>query len=128
MTLSLLYPKASASRRTVSLNGFWKFQFDPENKGASGGWTKHLPAPVFRPVPTSFTDKDSHEYIGDFWYKTESFIHEKWQDKEIGIRFASDTDWAAVFVNGKEIVLHEGGARLLLPLLAELSNLNAKIS
>jgi beta-glucuronidase len=113
MKLSLLYPRASVSRKTASLNGFWKFQFDPESKGASEGWAEHLPAPVFMPVPASFadlfTDKDSREYTGDFWYETEFFVPAEWQDKEIGIRFASATHRAVVFVNGKEIVSHEGG-------------------
>ena len=29
MNSSLLYPVFSASRRVVSLDGMWKFQFDP---------------------------------------------------------------------------------------------------
>ena len=30
---SLLYPRVSSSRRVVSLDGMWKFAFDPESKG-----------------------------------------------------------------------------------------------
>ena len=29
MKNSLLYPVSTSSRRTVSLDGMWKFQFDP---------------------------------------------------------------------------------------------------
>lgn len=37
MENSLLYPVASASRRVVSLDGMWKFQFDPESTGVDSG-------------------------------------------------------------------------------------------
>jgi len=45
MENSLLYPVASASRRVVSLDGMWKFQFDPESTGVDSGWANGLPAP-----------------------------------------------------------------------------------
>ena len=69
---SLLYPRVSSSRRVVSLDGMWKFAFDPESKGVEANWAAGLPNPVSMPVPSSFcdifTDKDSREYCGDFWY------------------------------------------------------------
>ncbi|MDR0706766.1 MAG: beta-glucuronidase [Treponema sp.] len=113
MKLSPLYPWASASRRLADLNGFWKFQFDPESSGEVEGWTKRLPAPVFLPVPSSFadffTDKDFREYSGDFWYATEFFVPNEWQSREISLRFAAATHRAVVFVNGQEAAAHEGG-------------------
>lgn len=42
MKNSLLYPVSTSSRRTVSLDGMWKFQFDPESVGSASGWTKWL--------------------------------------------------------------------------------------
>jgi beta-glucuronidase len=113
MNQSLLYPKATASRRVVDLSGFWKFQFDPENKGGAEGWTQKLPSPITMPVPASFadffTDKDSREYTGDFWYETTFFVPGEWRDREISIRFSAAAHRAVVFVNGQEITAHEGG-------------------
>ena len=95
---SLLYPCDSGSRRVVSLDGMWRFAFDPESKGVDGGWALHLPESITMPVPASFcdffTNKDSREYCGDFWYETD---------------FGSVTHRARIFVNGVEVTSHEGG-------------------
>ena len=110
---SLLYPRVSSSRRVVSLDGMWKFAFDPESKGVEANWAAGLPNPVSMPVPSSFcdifTDKDSREYCGDFWYETDFFVPGEWSGKEVQIRFGSATHRARVFVNGVEVVSHEGG-------------------
>jgi beta-glucuronidase len=106
----------------VDLSGFWEFKFDPDSKGEAKGWTAKLPSPVSMPVPSSFadffTDKDSREYTGDFWYETAFFVPGEWRDKEIGIRFAATAHRAVVFVNGQEIAAHEGG---FTPFVAPLS-------
>ena len=74
---SLLYPCASAARRVISLDGMWRFEFDPESNGMDAGWGVGLPKPISMPVPASFcdffTDKESREYCGDFWYETDFF-------------------------------------------------------
>ena len=110
---SLLYPRVSSSRRVVSLDGMWKFEFDPESKGVESNWAAGLPAPVTMPVPASFcdffTDKESREYCGDFWYETDFFVPGEWSGKDVQIRFGSATHRALVFVNGVEVVSHEGG-------------------
>ncbi len=114
MEQSLLYPRVSPTRRVVSLDGMWRFQFDPKSEGVESSWAKAgLPAPVSMPVPASFcdffTDKDSREYTGDFWYETDFFVPGEWEGKEIDIRFGSATHRARVFVNGDEVASHEGG-------------------
>ncbi len=110
---SLLYPCDSASRRVVSLDGMWRFAFDPESKGVDGGWALHLPESITMPVPASFcdffTDKDSREYCGDFWYETDFFVPGEWEGKDIAVRFGSVTHRARIFVNGVEVTSHEGG-------------------
>lgn len=113
MNNSLLYPRVTATRRAVSLDGMWKFQFDPKSEGSAAGWTNGLPAPVSMPVPSSFcdifTDKDSREYAGDFWYETDVFVPGEWAGSEVVIRFASATHKARVFMNGVEVTSHVGG-------------------
>ena len=65
------------------------------------------------PVPASFcdffTDKESREYCGDFWYETDFFVPGEWSGKDIAIRFGSATHHARIFVNGVEVAQHEGG-------------------
>ena len=123
MENSLLYPVNSASRRAVSLDGMWKFRFDPESAGLAAGWTQALPDPVSMPVPSSFcdlfTDKDSREYCGDFWYETDFFVPGEWQGGDVVLRFGSVTHRARVFVNGAEVASHEGG---FLPFNADVTD------
>ena len=110
---SLLYPCASAARRVISLDGMWRFEFDPKSNGMDAGWGVGLPKPISMPVPASFcdffTDKESREYCGDFWYETDFFVPGEWSGKDVAIRFGSVTHRARVFVNGVEVVNHEGG-------------------
>ena len=124
MENSLLYPVASASRRVVSLDGMWKFQFDPESTGVDSGWANGLPAPVLMPVPSAFcdlfTDKESREYCGDFWYETDFFVPGEWNGCDVAIRFGSATHRARVFVNGVEVTSHEGG---FLPFNADIAEI-----
>ena len=110
---SLMYPRVSTMRRVVPLDGFWSFQFDPESRGVADGWADGLTEGISMPVPSSFcdlfTDKDSREYCGDFWYETDFFVPGEWEGREIVIRFGSVTHKARVFVNGEEICSHVGG-------------------
>jgi beta-glucuronidase len=91
----------------------WNFQFDPESIGLGAGWAKGLPSSVSMPVPSSFcdifTDKDSREYTGDFWYETDFFVPGEWEGNEVVLRFGSVTHKARVFVNGVEVASHVGG-------------------
>ena len=110
---SLLYPCESSARRVVSLDGMWRFAFDPQGQGVDKGWTMALPESIIMPVPASFcdffTDKDSREYCGDFWYETDFFVPGEWEGKDIAVRFGSVTHHARIFVNGVEVTAHEGG-------------------
>ena len=124
MNTSLLYPRVTATRRVVSLDGMWKFQFDPEYAGEAAGWTAGLPAPCSMPVPASFCDifttKDAREYAGDFWYETDFLVPGEWEGQEVVIRFGSVTHKAKVFLNGVEVCSHVGG---FLPFNAVVTDL-----
>ncbi len=124
MNRSLLYPRATTTRRLIGLDGMWRFSFDPESKGVEDGWALDLPASVSMPVPASFcdlfTDKASREYCGDFWYETSFFVPAEWSGWDIVLRFGSVTHRARVFVNGVEVAQHEGG---FLPFDATVTNI-----
>lgn len=110
---SMMYPRNTKSRRILDMTGFWKFKFDPKQEGLNKGWEKGLYDALTMPVPSSFndffTDKESREYTGDFWYETEVFVPGEWKDNNVDIRFDSATHRATVFVNGVKLAFHEGG-------------------
>lgn len=110
---SMLYPRMTKTRRSVSLDGMWKFSFDREERGCLDGWRNGIPGDERMPVPASFqdffTDKASREYCGDFWYETEMVVPGEWKDRQILLRFGCATHRAWVYVNGQELAYHEGG-------------------
>ncbi len=109
----MLYPRNTLTRRVMCLDGFWKFKFDPQGEGQKGGWTSGLSETVQMPVPASFndffTDKESREYTGDFWYETDFFVPGEWRDKCLDMRFDAAVHRAEVFINGEKAAEHEGG-------------------
>lgn len=109
---SLLYPVNNAERQAVSLNGFWDFRLDPEERGEKEGWQEGFRGEKI-PVPASFndffTDRKIRDYCGDFWYTRKVFVPKEWQGREVVIRFGSATHTAKVFFNGKKVTDHEGG-------------------
>ena len=119
---SLLYPVVSTSRRVVSLDGMWRFSFDAKSEGVEANWANGLPESISMPVPASFcdffTDKESREYCGDFWYQKDFFVPETVQSK-VQLRFGSITHRAIVFCNGVEVARHEGG---FLPVVADVTD------
>lgn len=120
---SMLYPINSISRRCVSLDGLWKFQFDEDGDGVDKGWNFELDNPIEIPVPASFNDffvdKESREYCGDFWYEKDVFVPQEWQGNDIFLRFSAATHRAIVYVNGYNVGEHEGG---FLPFNCDISN------
>lgn len=123
MANELLYPKNTLTRQTMLLDGMWKFKFDPESVGKSEGWQNELTDYKSIPVPSSFndlfTDKDSREYAGDFWYETDVFVPGEWQEQDLDLRFGAATHEATVYVNGKEVGYHRGG---FLPFNASIND------
>lgn len=123
MEKGLLYPVTNQFRQDQKLDGIWDFKFDPEAKGEAKGWTTGFDDPIKMPVPASFndffTDKDSREYTGDFWYAKKFFVPTYMDGKKIQLRFGAATHRATVYVNGQEIRSHEGG---FLPFTADITD------
>ncbi len=123
MQNSLLYPRSNACRRKTSLDGLWKFCFDPEAKGKKEKWTEEgIASPVSMPVPASFADlfttEKERDYCGDFWYETEFYAPADLQNKKLILRFGSITHRAAVYCNGQKTAEHEGG---FLPVVCDIT-------
>lgn len=122
LNYSVLYPETNRKRTSFQLDGMWRFQFDSSYEGKENGWAEHLPSPVSMPVPSSFadlfTDHRSRDYCGDFWYEHDFFVPEFTEDQRVILRFGSITHRGTVFVNGTEVVSHEGG---FLPVVADIT-------
>ena len=121
MNLSPLYPVQNPARSVQSLDGLWRFAFDPKAEGEAAGWTKALPHPISMPVPASFSDffttHEERDYVGDFWYETDFFLPQQFPEK-VCVRFGSVTHRAVIYCNGVEVARHEGG---FLPILADIT-------
>ena len=121
MNLSPLYPVQNQARSVQSLDGLWRFAFDPKAEGEAAGWTKALPHPISMPVPASFSDffttHEERDYVGDFWYETDFFLPQQFPEK-VYVRFGSVTHRAVIYCNGVEVARHEGG---FLPILADIT-------
>ena len=120
---SMLYPKMTAKRRAVSLDGMWKFSLDEASAGSREGWENGIPHPDRIPVPASFQDfytqKEVREYAGDVWYETDVMVPQEWAGRKIFVRFGAATHRAEVFMNGTKVAEHEGG---FLPFAADVTD------
>ncbi|MCM1135813.1 MAG: beta-glucuronidase [Clostridium sp.] len=127
LNYSELYPRSNEKRLRISLDGLWKFQFDPEEAGEKENWKDGLLNPIKMPVPASFadffTDAKSRDYCGDFWYETEFFLPDEAEEKEYFLRFGSLTHRAEVYCNGQKVGAHEGG---FLPVVAPVTGVAKK--
>jgi len=119
---SMLYPKSTVTRRVFSMDGMWKFHIDRQGDGEKEGYPNKIPGFDYIPVPASFQDfytqKEIREFAGDVWYEKEIFVPKEWKGKNLFLRFGAATHRAAVYVNGKKIMEHEGG---FLPFLADVT-------
>lgn len=128
-TCQMLYPKDTASRRAVSMDGMWKFRLDWNQEGYEKDWKDGLPDPDRIPVPASFqdfyTDKDVREFTGDVWYETDVFVPGEWEGNEVAVRFGCATHRAEVYVNGVKAGSHEGGFLPFSVTVTEIVRYNA---
>ncbi|MET4822194.1 glycoside hydrolase family 2 TIM barrel-domain containing protein, partial [Endozoicomonas lisbonensis] len=110
---AFLYPHETKTRRIIDISGVWKFKLDKNNEGRDNHWKDGLSDTTLMAVPASYndisTEKAFRDHCGDVWYETDFYIAEEWQEKEVYVRFGSATHRAIVYVNGQEVVSHDGG-------------------
>jgi beta-glucuronidase len=110
----MLRPQDTATRERKSLDGLWQFALDPDDAGRTQRWFDgRLPASRQMAVPASFNDIAAdaavRDYLGDVWYQTTVRVPRGWDGRRIVVHFESATHRATVWVNGVEVVSHEGG-------------------
>ncbi|QOQ38644.1 beta-glucuronidase [Trueperella pecoris] len=116
----MLRVRESRSRQVKSLNGRWDFKVDTHNVGFDEKWyAAPLDTERKMAVPGSyndvFIDTATHDHVGYVWYQTTAFAP---SFERLVLHFGSATHAAVVFVNGAEVVRHEGG---YLPFEADIS-------
>jgi beta-glucuronidase len=121
----MLRPQDTATRERKSLTGLWRFRLDGAGEGRSGEWFKRPLADAREmAVPASFNDIVAdpavREYFGDVWYQTTVRVPRGWDGQRIVLHFESATHRATAWVNGTEVVSHEGG---YTPFEAEVTDL-----
>ena len=110
----MLRPQDTVSRERRSLNGLWQFCLDAEGVGRTDGWwNRPLAGAREIPVPASyndiFADAKVRDHVGDVWYQTQFRVPSRWAGERIVLRFDSATHRAVAWVNGTQVVEHEGG-------------------
>jgi beta-glucuronidase len=110
----MLRPQDTVSRERRSLNGLWQFCLDAEGVGRTEGWwNRPLAGAREIPVPASyndiFADAKVRDHVGDVWYQTQFRVPSRWAGERIVLRFDSATHRAVAWVNGTQVVEHEGG-------------------
>ena len=110
----MLSPRQSSTRERTSLDGLWRFAFDPNGAGrAERWWTGTLTGDREMPVPASFNDvvptRAAHHHVGDVWYQRTVRVPRGWDGQRIVLRFDAATHRATVWVGNTQVVEHEGG-------------------
>jgi beta-glucuronidase len=110
----MLRPRDSATRETKSMAGVWRFRPDPDGAGRRERWYDgELEGAIDMPVPASYNDivpgVELRNHMGEVWYQTSVRVPRGWDGERIVLRFESATHRATVWVEGHEVVSHEGG-------------------
>ncbi|XP_027522619.1 beta-glucuronidase [Corapipo altera] len=131
----MLQPRDTPSRERKELGGLWSFRADlspGRDAGFAQRWYRQplrQTGPVIdMPVPASFNDMTQdpslENYIGWVWYEKEVLLPARWlQDSpstRVVLRFGSAHYYSIVWVNGVQVVEHEGGH---LPFEADISSI-----
>ena len=129
----LLFPKDSPTRLVTDLDGVWNFRADfspSRNVGfEEEWWTKPLASTgdvIKMPVPSSYNDITQNielrDFVGWVWYERNFWVPNFWlQSKQrVFLLFESARYNTVVWMNGKQVMTHEGGH---LPFQAEVGDL-----
>jgi len=95
----------------LSLDGPWRFQRDPDEKGEADQWHQGgmiNERTVAVPLPWQLADQDLIPYRGTAWYEREIEIPADYEGKRIALCFHGVDDTAKVWVNGRYVGGHSG--------------------
>lgn len=110
----MLRPQDTSRRERKNLDGLWSFRIDTENTGRTDAWYAE-PMTGVRDiaVPASYndltTDPAVRDHVGSAWYETTVWVPAGWSGQRIVLHFESATHRAVVWVDGVQVVCHDGG-------------------
>jgi beta-galactosidase/beta-glucuronidase len=111
------HPRPDLQReRWLSLNGPWRFAFDPQNCGEPDRWfrpgqgpAKALTITVPFPWESPLSGVAAPDYQGAAWYEREIRLPDDWDGQPAVLHFGA-VDWSArVWLNGRLIAEHANG-------------------
>ena len=107
----MLYPQNNIFRTAGKLDGIWKFAPDREDTGIQEKWFYGLPSARKIAVPASWNEQytDLYQFHGKGWYETSFPVSRTENGQAVYLRFGSVTGKTTVWLNGREIMSHEGG-------------------
>ena len=119
----LEYPRPQFRRPSwTNLNGEWAFAFDDEDAGLARGWHRVSPedlrsegSPFDRRITVPFCYQSELSGIGDasfhdvVWYARNFDAPPRMDDGRLLLHFGAVDYRATVWVNGAQVVTHEGG-------------------
>src|SRR5947209_1741727 len=110
----MLRTQDTSTRERKNLDGLWRFRLDDTGTGRAEGWySAPLAQSVEMAVPASYndlaTDGAVRDHVGSAWYERTAWIPRGWTDRRIVLHFESATHRATVWVDGAEVMSHEGG-------------------
>lgn len=122
-----------AGRKTVSLNGDWRFTLDLFDEGLRQKWFAQPPMPVNQwRVPRDYDESDAQTlsvpsvwslakpewtyFEGGGWYSRS--IHHEEHDQRVFLRIGAANYEARIFLNGHFLASHQGGST---PFFVELT-------
>ncbi|CAG9854510.1 unnamed protein product [Phyllotreta striolata] len=121
----ILYPRESASREKVSLDGLWHFSLSTNGSNPKDGLTGNVDDHdiSLMPVPSSFNDipttLEARDHLGPVLYERTFRVPSRWKSSRIWLRFGSVCYSAKVYINGELAASHEIGH---LPFAAEITS------
>lgn len=105
------------ARPTLSLDGQWQFQLDPQETGVKSGWHgSEVPFADRIVVPGAWdaqgfgepTDKLRHNHVGKAWYKRTVAIPAEWAGRRIFVCVGGVHRYADMYLNGRHLGEHVG--------------------
>ena len=117
------------ARKTISLDGVWKFATDPDNRGETEKWFSpsaalpEMPLPGYAPtadgtirVPGIWdnqgygteTNEVHHNFIGKGWYKRQIDIPDDWAGRNVFLVITGASRYAKVWVDDHFLGEHIG--------------------
>ncbi len=103
----MIRPETNLYRHTVSLDGIWHCQADPENIGQDAGWQNGLPEMLAIAVPGSWNEQLAEagilNHTGILWYQRDILIPHYADRHDISLYFGSADYTAEVYIDGQPV-------------------------